>query len=159
MIRPLLFLQALLASVAASAATFEYVNPIDSASLTIDTTVPSVAIGDIARKALICDKQSGFVCVESDVFSFAIPTEVEARTMQWKHGGRTYSIESRANIVLLGTPEYGALQISSMDGDRRLFYLYSPANGLLAVEVRTKDGSKLFLASGKTGYGARSRQR
>lgn len=159
MTKLLLVLQALLSSIAASATTFEYVSPIDSSSLTIDTTASSVAVGDVARNAVLCAGSSNFVCVESDVFRFAVPTKIGPETTRWEHGERTYSIEFQGDITLLGILERGAIRISSADGGRRFSYLYSPEKGLLAVGVSSKDGSKLFLITSNVGYGAVDRKR
>jgi len=137
------------------AAAFEYVDPADKGStLTIETSPPTVAIGDIAEPATLCPRTDRFVCLLSRTINFAVPKKIDPATPRWEQAGHIYEIASNEDLLILGARIRHVFRIKSLDGDRRITYLYSKERGLLGLQVASPVGQRLFLTTKRIGYGA-----
>jgi hypothetical protein len=58
----------------------------------IDEKRHSVLIGDTGVNATFCNTKSGFYCVNSKYFNFAVPTEVSSNTQSWHMGNYEYKV-------------------------------------------------------------------
>lgn len=142
----------------AAAETFEYVDPIDSrVNISIQTSPPTVAFGDIGFSGRLCSKDDRFICVSSEPFFFAVPRRLDSQSRRWEHEGVVYSVIGRKPFDLLGVRSE-ALQIQSVQGSRKYVFVYSARRGLLAIEGTTPDARRVFVSNKDIGFGAPSRR-
>ena len=133
---------------------FEYVSPLDSrASITIDTAIPSVAIGDVAEPAKICPNAVNWICVTSRAMTFAVPREVGANQRNWEYAGHRFAVSAVSDFTALGFRASSVLHITSVDGNRNFSFVYSPRVGLIAIRVISPAGSNLYFSTTGAGFG------
>jgi len=121
------------------------------AGFVISKADSQVLVGDLAHEAKFCDGRK-FYCVESDIFSFRVPS----RGGQW-HSWRDARYEYRS----LGTETVRVNEIRTLvtvvqlvgehDG-LHVRFLYSKTRGLVGVEFREKGKKKTALLRGICGF-------
>jgi hypothetical protein len=133
--------------------TYEYMNPIEKQpGLSIQTYPAWVSIYDMAHDAAFCEKSSRFICVESNVFNFAIPIGMKKNQNEWERGGQKYTVLRAGTFDLLGVTEK-ALYIESNQNSIKYTFIYSPRRGLLGIEGATGDIRRLLLTNRSFGFG------
>jgi hypothetical protein len=133
--------------------SFEYVNPIEKQpNISIQTYPAWVSIIDRAHPAAFCEKRSLFICVESEVFNFAIPMGIKKNQVEWEHGGHKYTLLRAGTFDLLGITER-VLYIESTQNTIKFTFIYSPRRGLLGIEGVVDQYRQLLLSNRKYGFG------
>lgn len=138
------------------AQTFEYADLIyPKSTLTIDANArsPQVAVGDVARAAVVCS-DGAMVCIVSDVFAFAIPLKLDHSVNHWSYSGREYDLESIGRIAALGLFDDRVLRVRSTYAGTTYLYAYSARRGLVAVQVNSSNGVRTFVSTTGVGFGA-----
>lgn len=89
-----------------------------------------------------CKRDNDLMCIESEMFDFAVPRSNELHIGQtWKNNGLTYRVKKRRHLSILGKEVDAYLIVSKM----KIFsahYLYSEKYGLVAFGSTLKNGCK-----------------
>jgi hypothetical protein len=148
---------------------YGYSNLAHGNGLIIDENREAVLIGDTGTGATFCRANSGFYCVESKYFNFAIPRKVSKSNLSWRMGNYKYKVlipltskvllNSVVNIMLIGQFTLKHEHVIS-------YYYYSPKVGLLGffTYIPKSLRNKIFgnmdimldtmISSDKVGFGA-----
>jgi hypothetical protein len=134
--------------------SFVYASPLNQRhNISIQTTPPLVASGDIGSHATFCDSGADFICVRSDLISFAVPKALKPGTLGWQFEGQTYRVLDAGQFEILGLNER-VLHVETTKGEQKYLFVYSPRRGLLAFEGSAGDAKQVFLADRARGFAA-----
>ena len=135
------------------AENYEYFNPMDNKHVfTITTSPPSIAGGDLARPASICEKHQGFICIGNSDFAFAVPSPLQSDVTDWEYDGRKYHVTRTGPLYVLGVVK----NVWYIESDQRAMkyqFVYSLSHGLLGFSWSTGLEKYVFLAGGAMGFG------
>lgn len=133
--------------------TYEYVNLFNSRhTISIQLSPAFFASGDRAIDAKFCSRSDFFVCITSDEFNFAIPVSMRSNDSQWEYKGFSYELKQQDILNVLGQ-SLKVLIIESVQGAKKIRFLYSERRGLVAFSVEMNGESHTFLSRNTVGFG------
>jgi hypothetical protein len=156
----IMFLMSVATMVQANALNkFQYVYLETGDPITIDQGSGAIFFGDFGVEATFCSKQSGFYCVQSEGFHFAVPKNIGSKRRSWKVKGHDYELISAPRKVTYFGANLTLYTISAKDrlsdGLHKTKYYYAPTLGLLGFEFEgpSQTNAKIVLSS-RIGFGA-----
>lgn len=133
-----------------------------NSGFTLDEKNSEIAVGDTTASAKYCDKNSKYICVNSEVFNFSVPRNLGSVGTEWEQAGHKYFIViplhktkyfgKEINVMLFSTVHEGNSERQATTD----YFLYSPSLGLLAIESKTPGVNRLqiLVLASATGFGA-----
>lgn len=135
---------------------------------------------DELTEAIFCPSQSDFICFKSATLAFAYPKHRPPELRTWTVDGVTFELVAEGlTVTLLGRTYRDLVVVKQPKGSTpgttpfppehtypylgaEVFYLYSPAIGIVAIEQRSKmrpdiDKTALLWLSDKKGFGVLGR--
>ena len=129
----------------------QYVNLFGEKSMILGVGDKIVRLLDLEYPLQKCSPEERFVCLKSDVFTFAVPS-AKKWAPQWTYGGARYMVLRQGAMTFNG--ELLEYQVIRQDWrENTIDYAYSKERGVIAI--RAKGGDQLTL-SGDCGFAATS---
>jgi hypothetical protein len=103
--------------------------------------------------AQVCSTDAAFQCLDSAGFQFAYPRRrTSERSWSWK--GANYTVTGEEQRSLLGKPLFIVFIDQAIGGAKRMRFVYSKEQGLLAFSSYAKNPTPIFVLQGACGFGA-----
>lgn len=142
---------------ASASEKYVYLNPFDNSKFfSISDASKTILLNDMEYDFNYCNQTSEYVCIESDVFNFAVPRKLKNSQNFWKINGVDYRLKSINAIYLLGL-KINIFNIVSNQGDYKYNFLYSEKYGLIGFKVTRDMKNGMFLSIKPEGYGAKKK--
>ena len=143
--------------------SFLYYNSIElKGSIAIYVDSSSIVFGGIGNQVFFCDKDSEFVCFDSEALTFAFPRQLNDYRAGWKFNSVQFEILNMADVIKpAGEERVYVIQATKQESDITAIFSFSYESGLLGIGMRDSDGERFgrdVFVAGDIGYGANRNQ-
>lgn len=153
-IRSILILMLSLISFAAYGQSWLYFDLRNNSNQFVLTKNPNISAWmDVAREAHFCKQNDKFLCFNADGFKFAIPNKIKVKDHAWTYDDVSYSITSRASLVLLGK-KHDVAYIEALSDELAIRFIFSQQSGLIGIIGLPPNENLLLILQQKCGFAA-----